>query len=264
MATIVYLHAHPDDEASQTSGTMARASAEGRRVVVVFATHGEHGEVAADAAEGESVADYRRREAEASAAAIGLHRIAWLGYSDSGMAGWDQNDVEGSFHRADLDEAAQRLADVLDEEGADFLVGYDWHGGYGHPDHVKVHHVAHRAAALARRTPRLLESTFNRTALTRQWAEARAAGLDLLDWSPDDPMDDGNPLGSTEDEITWQVDTSAYLDQKRAALEAHRSQATDIEGFLALPQEAFATLFAYEYLIEPAVDGPMREGWPFA
>ena len=52
MATIVYCHAHPDDEASQTSGTMARAAAEGHRVVVVFATNGEHGEVAAEAVGG--------------------------------------------------------------------------------------------------------------------------------------------------------------------------------------------------------------------
>src|SRR5262245_6453415 len=163
MATIVYLHAHPDDEASQTSGAMARASAEGHRVVVVFATHGEHGEVAADVAEGESVADYRRREAESSAAVLGLAKIVWLGYSDSGMTGWEQNDADGSFHRADLDEAARRLAEVLDAEEADVLVGYDWHGGYGHPDHIKVHHVAHRAAKLAGRTPRLLQSTVNRT-----------------------------------------------------------------------------------------------------
>src|SRR6476620_9686322 len=123
MSTIVYLHAHPDDEASQTSGAMARAVAEGHRVVVVFATYGEHGEVAADAVEGVSVADYRRREAEASAAAIGLARIVWLGYADSGMTGWEQNDAEGSFHQADLDEAARRLADVLDDEDADVLVG---------------------------------------------------------------------------------------------------------------------------------------------
>ena len=119
MTTIVFCHAHPDDEASQTSGAMARAAAEGHRVVVVFATNGDHGEVAADAEEGETVAAYRRREAEASAAAIGLARIAWLGYADSGMAGWEQNDREDSLHGADLDEAAGRLAAVLDEEDAD-------------------------------------------------------------------------------------------------------------------------------------------------
>ena len=263
MSTIVYFHAHPDDEASQTSGAMARASDEGHRVVVVFATHGEHGEVAADLHEGETVADYRRREAQASAAVLGLARIAWLGYSDSGMTGWEQNDSEESFHQADLDEAGRRLADLLDEEDADVLIGYDWHGGYGHPDHVKVHHVAHRGAELARRTPRLLESTFNRTDMVRQIAEAKAFGVDLGDWDPEAPMDDGNPLGTPEDEITWEVDVSAYLAKKRAALEAHRSQASDIEQFLGMTPEVFGRAFGLEHYIEPGVDGPMRRGWPF-
>lgn len=265
MATIVYCHAHPDDEASQTSGAMARASAEGHRVVVVFATNGDHGEVAADAVEGESVADYRRREAKVSAEVIGLARVVWLGYADSGMRGWEQNDAEDSFHRADLDEAAQRLADVLDEEDAEILIGYDWHGGYGHPDHVKVHHVAHRATELARRTPRYLESTFNRTDLARQLAEAKAAGMDagFDDWDPEAPMDDGNPLGTPEDEITWEVDVSAYLAQKRGSLEAHRSQASDIEQFLAMAPDVFGRAFGLEHYIEPGVDGPMRRDWPF-
>jgi LmbE family N-acetylglucosaminyl deacetylase len=263
MATIVYLHAHPDDEASATSGAMARASDEGHRVVVVFATHGEHGEIAGDAVEGETVADYRRREAEASAAVLRLARIVWLGYSDSGMTGWEQNDEEGSFHRADADEAARRLADVLDEEDADILIGYDWHGGYGHPDHVKVHHVAHRAAKLARRTPRYLESTFNRTDMIRQVAEAKSLGIDIGDWDPEAPMDDGNQFGSSEDEITWEVDVSAYLAQKRAALEAHRSQASDIEQFLAMEPMVFGRAFGTEHYIEPGLDGPMRRAWPF-
>jgi LmbE family N-acetylglucosaminyl deacetylase len=262
LSTIVYCHAHPDDEASQTSGAMARAAAEGHRVVVVFATNGDHGEVAADAVEGETVADYRRREAEVSARVLGLARIAWLGYADSGMTGWEQNDAETSFYRADLDVAARRLADVLDEEDADVLVGYDWHGGYGHPDHVQVHHLVHRAAPLARRTPRLLESTMNRTAMSRQFEEARSAGVEM-EWSPDDPMDDGNPLGTPEDEITWEVDVSAYLDQKRRSLEAHRSQASDIDQFLSMPPEVFARFFGSEYYIEPGVAGPMRRGWPY-
>jgi LmbE family N-acetylglucosaminyl deacetylase len=262
MATIVYCHAHPDDEASQTAGSMARAAAEGHRVVVAFATNGDHGEVAVDAVEGETVADHRRREAEASAAAIGLARIAWLGYADSGMTGWDQNHHEGSLHRADLDEAAGRLAVVLDEEAADVLVGYDWHGGYGHPDHVKVHHVVHRAAELAARRPRLLESTLNRSELGRIMQRGREAGM-VFDFDAEDPMDDGNPLGSTEDEITWRADVTAYLGHKRAAMEAHRSQATDIESFLSMPPDVFAAMFGHEHFLEPGVDGPMREGWPF-
>ena len=154
MATVVFLHAHPDDEASQTSGTMARLVSEGHRVVTVYGTGGEHGEVPDDLAEGETLADRRRIEAEASAAVLGVSRVAWLGYTDSGMTGWEQNAWDGAFAAAPVDEAAGRLAAVLDEEGADVVVGYDWHGGYGHPDHVKVHGVVHAAGALAARARR--------------------------------------------------------------------------------------------------------------
>lgn len=268
VSTIVFLHAHPDDEASQTAGAMARAVDEGHRVVTVFATNGDHGELPGEGlGEEQTLVDWRRREALASAAVLGVHRVAWLGYRDSGMSGWAQNDEEGAFHRADLDEAARRLATILDEEDADVLVGYDWHGGYGHPDHVKVHAVTHRAAELAARRPRLLESTMNRDLVRGLFQAAQAAGMADDAFDPDRPMDDGNPLGTPQDEITWQVDVRDYLAQRRSALEAHRSQATDIEGMLGMPAEAFELFFGHEHYIEPGLDaderGPMRRGWPF-
>ena len=72
-----------------------------------------------------------------------------------------------------------------------------------------------------------------------------AAGAGDQAFDPDSPMDDGNPLGTPEAEITWQVDTSDYLVQRRASLEAHRSQATDIEGMLSMPAEFFAMLLRH-------------------
>ena len=63
------------------------------------------------------------------------------------MAGWEQNGHEHAFAGADLDTAARRVAAVLDEEDADVAVGYDWHGGYGHPDHVQVHRVLHEPSS---------------------------------------------------------------------------------------------------------------------
>src|SRR4051812_50073470 len=45
MATIVFFHAHPDDETIITGGTMAQLARGGHRVVMVTATKGEHGEV---------------------------------------------------------------------------------------------------------------------------------------------------------------------------------------------------------------------------
>jgi len=260
--TIVYVHAHPDDEASQTSGSMARAAAEGHRVVVVFATNGDHGELALDLADGETVADRRRREAQTSAAVLGVARVEWLGYADSGMTGWEQNHHPAAFLQADLDEAAARLAAILDQEAADIVVGYDWHGGYGHPDHVKVHHLVHRAAGRSGARARVLESTFNRDALRRMYDAAVAAGQ-TVDWNPDAPMDVGNPLGTPEAEIHLQVDVTDYLPQRRASMEAHRSQATDIEGFLSMPEEVFVALFGAEHYIEPGLEPGMRRGWFF-
>ena len=261
MSTIVFVHAHPDDEASQTSGSMARAVSEGHRVVVVFATNGDHGEAPDDLGEGETVVDRRRREAQASAEVLGLHRVAWLGYADSGMTGWEQNQHDGAFFLADLDEAAKRLAALLDEEDADVLVGYDWHGGYGHPDHVTVHHLVHRGAELASRRPRVLESTMNRDVVRQMFAMAKAAGVPGSDWDPDAPMDDGNPLGTPETEIHWQVDVGDWLDRRRAALAAHSSQTTDVGAMLAMPDEVFALMFGKEHYIEPGREPGMRSGW---
>lgn len=247
---------------------MARASAQGHRVVTVFATGGEHGELPSEGLPaGETLVDWRRREAEASAAVLGVSRIAWLGYADSGMTGWEQNSAAGALMMADVDEAASRLAAVLDEESADVVVGYDWHGGYGHPDHVRVHHVVRRAAELARRRPRLLEATFNRDVMRSFFAAARAAGVGNDSWDPDGPQDDGNPLGTPEAQIQWQVDVSDFLAQRRASMEAHRSQATDIEAFLSMPPEVFSGFFGREHYLEPGLDGSssdgMRRSWPF-
>ncbi len=261
MTTIVFLHAHPDDEASQTSGSMARAVAHGARVVCVYATNGDHG-MAADDLGDATVTEYRRREAEASARVVGTSRVAWLGYADSGMSGWDENEAPNAFMQADVDHAALKLVRILDEENADYLVGYDWHGNYGHPDHVMVHRVAKRAAELARRRPKYLEETMNRDAARRQFEAARAAGMEGFD--PEGGTDDGNPVGTPEAEITWRVDVRDLVETKRAALACHASQAADAGMMLAMPPEIFAQTFGYEYYIDPEVGGPMRDGWPFS
>lgn len=260
--TIVFFHAHPDDEASATAGSMILAAERGRRVVVVYATGGEHGTRPESLGEDGPLVEHRRAEAEASARVTGTARVVWLGYADSGMHGWDENAHDGSFHRADVDEAAARLAAILDEEDADVLVGYDWHGGYGHPDHVQVHRVAHRAADLAARRPRLLETTMNRDAMRAMMAAAKEAGHDQ-GWDVDEPMPDGEPIGTPEAELHHRVDVSSVIDRKRAALECHASQ-EDVQGLLAIPPELFVVAFGAEHYREPGAPDGMVDGFPFA
>jgi LmbE family N-acetylglucosaminyl deacetylase len=270
--TLVCFHAHPDDESISTGGTLAKASADGHRVVLVVATNGDHGEVPADLAPGETLVDRRRAETERSAAALGIHRVVWLGYADSGMTGWEQNDHEHSFWQAPVEDAAEKLAAVLREEGADILTTYDWHGNYGHPDHIQVHRVGHRAAELAG-TPRVLEATMNRDHMRRLMSAVKEMGLEGdqaiegpdgdEDWDVDGPADDGNPMGTLETEISLAVDVTGYIAAKRESMRCHASQITDTSFFLQMPDEAFAAAFGTEWFIEPGVAGPPRTGWIF-
>lgn len=270
MATLVSFHAHPDDEAIVTGGTIARASAEGHRVVLVIATDGACGQVPDDLADDETLADRRRAETDASAAALGVHRVEFLGYADSGMNGWEQNGADGSFWSADVDAAASRLADVLRDEGTDVLTIYDWHGGYGHPDHIQVHRVGCRAEELVRdELPdlRVLESTLNRDEMRRGIdavgeLSAEEVGLDD-DFDPDAPMDDGNPMGTPEAELTLGVDVADFVEQKRASIAAHRSQVSESSFFVQMSDEIFAQAFGREWYIEHGRPPGPRMGWIF-
>lgn len=264
MSTIMFVHAHPDDEGTLTAGSMIKAAEEGHTVSVVFATHGEHGEVPDDLAPGETVAQRRMREAGKAAEVAGVARVHWLGYADSGMAGWQQNDDPDAFVQADLDEAAARLAALIADDRPDVLVGYDWHGNYGHPDHVRVHQVVRRAAELVPERPQLFEATMNRDLVRANYEAAQAAGVEGADdFNPDAPMNDGNPLGTPEGEISLQVDVSAHLLRRREVMQCHVSQVTDVQGMLSMPEVAFAAMFSREHYIEVGSAGPMRAGWFF-
>jgi LmbE family N-acetylglucosaminyl deacetylase len=222
---------------------MARAKSEGHRVVLVSATRGELGEYAPDSlAPGEQLVDRRVAELHAAGNVLGVDEITFLDYVDSGMAGEPTNDAPGSFWTADLDEAARRLAGILERVNADVLTIYDDHGGYGHPDHIQVHRVGVRAAELAR-TRRVYEATMNRDHLRRL--------MDLVPQDPDDPEApaDLETLGSTEDQITTTVDVRAYVDKKREAMIAHASQIPADSFFLQLPDEAFREAFGQEWFI---------------
>ena len=256
MATLVSFHAHPDDEAIPTGGTLAKAAKDGHRVVLVFGTKGEHGEVEDGfLAAGESLAERRVQETHRSAEILGASRVEFLGYVDSGMMGTPENDVPTSFWQADIDDAAAKLAAILEEENADVLTIYDDHGVYGHPDHIQVHRVGVRAAQLAG-TRRVYESTANRDAIVGGLLEARDMGVEMPgDLDPDAFSD----FGVSDAEITTVVDVSDFLDIKRASMRAHASQIADTSFFLSTPDEFFARAFGQEWYIRRGARPEARE-----
>ena len=223
---------------------MRAAADAGHRVVLVIATGGELGEVLAEPlAPGETLAQRRYAETLESARILGAARTEFLGYVDSGMVDTPTNTADGAFAAADVDEAAERLAVILREEDADVLTIYDERGGYGHPDHVQVHHVGARAAELAG-TPRVYEATTNRDEMRRLLSLAREMGMG----EGDGPSErDIEAMGTPQERLTTRVDVTAFLDAKRAAMRAHASQITPESFFLALPDEAFAAVFGTEW-----------------
>ncbi|MGV9675935.1 PIG-L deacetylase family protein [Nocardia sp. NPDC003482] len=242
MATVVAFHAHPDDEILLTGGLLAKLADEGHRTVIVVATDGH-----VDPFEGEVAP--RLRELEGSAEVLGVARVAHLGYADSGHGAELYPDPPGRirFVRAEIEEAAERLAVILREERPEILLSYDRNGGYGHRDHIRVHEVGTRAARLAD-VPRVLDATFPRELLRRYATPFRWLGRDTT-------AIDNWLLPRAE--ITHRIDVEPYVPQRLQALTRHHSVLTGDSSFgkigrtlLRLPRPLQNRLFRWEWLTE--------------
>ncbi|WP_051265288.1 PIG-L deacetylase family protein [Nakamurella lactea] len=169
---VLFVHAHPDDETLATGGSIARLVDDGVRVSVVTATRGERGDIVPGslAGRGESeLVTVRMGELAAALDALGVADHQWLGtpparladeaprrYLDSGMQ-WGADGLaapaadvpEDALTSAPLREATDDLLALIHRSRPDLLVSYEATGGYGHPDHVRVHRIARAAAAAA-------------------------------------------------------------------------------------------------------------------
>jgi LmbE family N-acetylglucosaminyl deacetylase len=250
---LVSFHAHPDDEALYTGGTLARAAAEGHRVVIVTATDGAAG--LAPTAAGAELGQARLAELRRAAAALGVTDVRHLGYDDSGLDGRAGRPGR-AFARCDPEEAAGRLAAVLDEMGAHALTIYDPAGGYGHPDHKMVHVVGVRAARRAG-TPVVLEATVDRRSLARVLRWIRSGGLVRLlgvDGSEWDPQRFARAYRDRS-EITHRVDVRRHCAAKRRALAAHGTQSggggvRTLAVLSRLPAPLFRLVLGREWFVE--------------
>jgi len=247
MATIVVFHAHPDDEVLLTGGTIARLAADGHRVIIVAACDGEMWPNP-DRGPGR-----RLDELRASAAILGAGKAVHLGYADSGHGPVLFDDPPGRtrFARADVEEAAGKLAALLTSEHADLLLSYDRQGGNSHRDHVRVHQVGARAAELA--GVRVVEATVPRELVVRF-----ARALLLLRLVTRYRVDEMRGYGTPRSAITHRVGVRRFAAQKRAALAAHRTQVSGsgrsarlFRALVRSPLPVFRVVCGTEWLAEP-------------
>ncbi len=281
--TLMAVHAHPDDESNSTGGTLARYSAEGVRTVLVTCTNGEYGDAPGHIKPGEDghdpddVAQIRLRELEVATEALGVSHVELLGYRDSGMLGWPQNDHPDAFHAQPDDVVVARVVALMEQYRPQVVITYFDNSGYNHPDHLKAHDVTRQAIEASGIPAKLYLIARPRSYRERMREVAARYDIEMpaLPTPPPEPSTDEpepgappappRPFGVDDDLITTRIDASAYASQKQAALGAHLSQ---LEGsfFLRFPDEAFPQVFGIETFIRDldTTDAPLPEDDLFA
>jgi LmbE family N-acetylglucosaminyl deacetylase len=260
--TFLAVHAHPDDEATSTGGLYRLLADEGVRTVLVTCTNGEFGDAPGGIKPGEEghdpdvVAEIRRGELDQAVEILGITRLARLGYRDSGMMGWPQNDDPHAFWAAPVDEAAERLAVVLREERPEVIVTYNEHGFYGHPDHIQAHRITMAALPLIDYEPTLYFNAIPSSVMEvmrERWEqeerEEREAELARgVVREPDPDPEEEFEMGTPDDQISATIDVSSVTDAKRDALAAHSSQIDDT-FWLRMDREEFRRVMGTEWYL---------------
>jgi len=277
---LLAIHAHPDDESSKGSGTMARYADEGVRVVLVCATGGEEGEILNPRMDRpgikERMAEIRTAELETACDLLGVERIYQLGYRDSGMPESPSNDHADAFWNADPEEAVGKMVEIIRAERPEVVLSYDESRGYEHPDHIRVHEWGARAFreagdsslwshAGAPWSPSKLYyfATFSKQRMQKLHEAAAAEGIDspFAGW-----LEHWDKMGFEDPDITSQVDVADYIELRSKALLAHATQIDPDSFWFAIPDDLQAKVYPWEdyTLIEANIEAQLPEDDLFA
>lgn len=245
---LMLVHAHPDDESSQSPATMSKYVDEGAHVTLVTCTLGELGEILTPESAHYSPAElgeHRSTEIAEALRIVGVTDHEWLGgrgrYHDSGMTTNEDGHVipvpeppNGAFWEADLLEASDYLVALIRDRRPQVIATYDPIGNYGHPDHIQAHRVTMYATQLAAvpfhrpdlgpawQVSRVLWITHNPVAWLRAFEKVKQEGLDLFDGWDEAALRRRFNLDPSQ--IAAVIPYTGREDTCFAALSAHRSQ----------------------------------------
>ena len=248
--SVVFIHAHPDDETLAIGGLILALADAGVEVRVLTATRGERGDVVpgplSPLAGTAALEVERGRELAGALAALAVRRHDYLGmpparvphaphriYRDSGMrwvapglAGPADEEDAASLVGADVADVSADIAAYLTATAPDVVVTYDEAGGYGHPDHVRVHEAVSRATA-ATGVPLvvLVSASLVEGATKGDTGLADAAGAAKGDVGPAEAAGDVGQADAAGADVDW-WDLPQLLDRTAAALRWHASQVT--------------------------------------
>src|SRR5262245_24610344 len=217
------VHAHPDDESISTGGVLARYSAEGVRTVLVTCTDGALGYMPGrirPGAEGHDkrvLTRLRIDELKLACERLGVSHVEMLGYHDSGMAGWQQNERPTAFCNQSSDAVATRIVELFERYRPQVVVTYFRNTGYNHPDHLHTHDVTVRAVEWSSIPQKLYFTARSRAGQERMREVLGARGIEMPTRRPDEDgaRDTSAPprrVPGVDDELfTTFVDVAPFL-----------------------------------------------------
>ncbi|MFM8523417.1 MAG: N-acetyl-1-D-myo-inositol-2-amino-2-deoxy-alpha-D-glucopyranoside deacetylase [Actinomycetota bacterium] len=269
---LLLVHAHPDDESINNGATMAAYVARGAQVTLVTCTRGEEGEIlvpelshlASDKEDG--LGAHREIELAAAMSELGVSDFRFLGapvkkWRDSGMIGTPQNEGPDAFWNSDLDEAARHLEKIILEIKPHVLITYDENGGYGHPDHIKAHQVAMRAAELARTSgweiKKIYWNTIPISVIEEGIAAMKGTGVDFFGVEKAEDF----PFAAPDHLVTTVFNGDEFVAKKMAAMKAHPTQIAVDGPFFALSDNLGFRVWGREFyrLVHGEKSGPFDE-----
>ena len=255
---LLLVHAHPDDETINNGVTMAKYAALGAQVTLVTCTRGEEGEVLVNELENlasdkdDKLGEHREIELKDAMDELGIKDFRFLGapskkWRDSGMMGTPANDRDDVFWQADLDEASNELVKIILEIKPQVLITYDEFGGYGHPDHIKAHRVAMRAAELAAnqgwQVNKIYWNTMPRSVIQMGIEKMKEVGSDFFGAESADDL----PFAKPDELVSTVVNAPEYVPAKLAAMKAHATQISVDGPFFALSNNLGLSVWGDEY-----------------
>jgi N-acetyl-1-D-myo-inositol-2-amino-2-deoxy-alpha-D-glucopyranoside deacetylase len=255
---LLLVHAHPDDETINNGVTMAKYAALGAQVTLVTCTRGEEGEVLVNelanlaSDKDDKLGEHREIELKDAMDELGIKDFRFLGapskkWRDSGMMGTPANDRDDVFWQADLDEASNELVKIILEIKPQVLITYDEFGGYGHPDHIKAHRVAMRAAELAAnqgwQVNKIYWNTMPRSVIQMGIEKMKEVGSDFFGAESADDL----PFAKPDELVSTVVNAPEYVPAKLAAMKAHATQISVDGPFFALSNNLGLSVWGDEY-----------------
>ncbi len=248
---LLFVYAHPDDESFGNAGTVLRYAHAGVAVHYACATRGESGSVQPEHLQGYAdVAALRTAEQMCAARALGLAGVHFLGYRDSGMPGTPDNDHPASLYRAPLHDVSAKVVALIRALRPQVVVTFGPYGGYGHPDHIKMHKATIAAFPAAWdpawyaeqlreglepwKPAKLYYSTIATIFIRTAIAVMRLRGGDPRRVGVNQDIDMLR-IVQEQTPTTAKISSKGFLLQREAAWDCHASQATARNMFRRLP-----------------------------